>query len=104
MYDRVASEDSFLIVYCPNKYITQKLCDESVDDSLATLKLIPNWFVTSKMIKNIFTALYADEKKILLMLLLIVMKWVFLILILIILILMIILMKMILILLFMSDY
>ena len=26
------------------------------------MKLIPNWFVTSKMIKNLFTALYADKK------------------------------------------
>ena len=37
------------------------MCDKAVDDSIATLKLIPDWFVTSKMIKNIFTALYADE-------------------------------------------
>ena len=37
------------------------MCDEAVDDSLATLKLIPDRFVTSKMIKNLFTALYADE-------------------------------------------
>ena len=34
------------------------MCDEAVDDSLAALKLIPDWFVTSKMIYN---ALYADE-------------------------------------------
>ena len=37
------------------------MCDEAVNDSLAALKLIPNWLVTSKMIKKIFTALYADE-------------------------------------------
>ena len=49
------------IVYCPYKYITQEMCDEAVDDSLAALKLIPDWFVTSKTIKKIFTALYADE-------------------------------------------
>ena len=61
MCDRVVSEDSFLIVYCSDKYITQKMCDEAVDDSLATLKLIPDWFITSKMIKKLFTALYADE-------------------------------------------
>ena len=34
---------------------------EAVDDSLAALKLIHGWFVTSKMIKKLFTALYADE-------------------------------------------
>ena len=26
------------------------MCDEAVDDSLATMKLIPGWSVTSKMI------------------------------------------------------
>ena len=37
------------------------MCDEAVDDSVAALKLIPDWFVTSKMIKKLFTALYADD-------------------------------------------
>ena len=40
MCDRVVSEDPYLIVYCPNKYVTQEMCDEAVDYSLATLKLI----------------------------------------------------------------
>ena len=31
-----------LIVYCPDKYIVQKMCDEAVDDSIAVLKLIPD--------------------------------------------------------------
>ena len=61
MCDRVVSEDTFLIVYCPDKYKTQKICDKAVDDSLATLKLIPDWFVTSRMIKKLYTDLYADE-------------------------------------------
>ena len=37
------------------------MCDEAVDDSLAALKLIPDCFVASKMIKKLHTALYADE-------------------------------------------
>ena len=37
------------------------MCDETVNDSLTALKLILYWFVTSKMIKKLFTALYADE-------------------------------------------
>ena len=61
MCDGVVSEDPFLTVYCPDKYITQKMCDEIADHSLAALKLIPDWFVASKMIKTLFTALYADE-------------------------------------------
>ena len=28
------------------------MCDEVADDSLAALNFIPDWFVTSKMIKN----------------------------------------------------
>ena len=49
------------IVYFPNKYITQEICDEAANDSEASLKLISDWFVTSKMIKNLSAALYADE-------------------------------------------
>ena len=37
------------------------MCDKAVDNSIATLKLIPNCFVTRKMIKKLFIALYADE-------------------------------------------
>ena len=62
MCDRVDdAEDPFSIVYCPDKYKTQRMCDEAADDSLSALKLIPDWFVTGKMIKNFFTALYADK-------------------------------------------
>ena len=61
MCDRDVSEDPSLIVYCPDKYITQKMCDEAVDDSVAALKLIPYWFVTSKMIKKLYTAFYPGE-------------------------------------------
>ena len=50
--DRVVSEDLFLIVYYPDKYKSQIMYDEAVDDSLAALKLIPDWFVASKMIKK----------------------------------------------------
>ena len=53
MYDSAFSED--------HKYITQKICDKVVDDSQAVLKLIPDWFVTSKMIKKLATASYAGE-------------------------------------------
>ena len=37
------------------------MCYKAVDDCLVALKFVPNWFVTSKMIKKLFTALYADE-------------------------------------------
>ena len=59
--DNVVSKDPFSIVYCPDKYKTQRTCDETVDNSLSALKLVSDWFVTSKQIKKVFTAFYADE-------------------------------------------
>ena len=37
------------------------MCDEVVDDCLATLKFIANWFLTSKKGKTLYAALYADQ-------------------------------------------
>ena len=53
MSERVVSEDPFFIVYSFDRYKTQRMCDEAVDDSLVGLKFIPDLFVTSKMIKKI---------------------------------------------------
>ena len=61
MYERCVSEDHFLIAYCPDKYETQGMYDEVVDDSLAAWKLVPDWFVTSKMITIFDTALCTDD-------------------------------------------
>ena len=61
MCEKIISENLFMLKYCPHKYITQKTCDKPVDDFLPTLNLVPDWFVTSKIIKKLFTALYADE-------------------------------------------
>ena len=41
-------------INCPYKYITKEMWHEAVNDSLAGLRLILNWFVTSKMIKKFF--------------------------------------------------
>ena len=60
-YVTVVSSYPFLIVHCPDKYITQRMCDEAVDYSLAALKLIPDWFVTSKMIRKLYTACHTDN-------------------------------------------
>ena len=37
------------------------MCNKAVDDCLATLRFLPEWFVTNKMIKIPFTALHADK-------------------------------------------
>ena len=36
------------------------MCDKAVGDFLVAIKFVSNWFVTSKMIRKIFTAVYAD--------------------------------------------
>ena len=61
MCNRVISEDSFMLVYYHDKHKIQIICDEAVDNCLAALKLIPDGFVTSKMIKKLLNALYADD-------------------------------------------
>ena len=37
------------------------MCDEAVNDSLAALKLIHDWFVASNMIKKLCAALYTYD-------------------------------------------
>ena len=61
MCDSVISEDPFSIRYIPDKYKTRQMWDEAVDDCLTALKFVPNWFVTSKTVKILFTAFYTDE-------------------------------------------
>ena len=61
MCNSIISEDPFSIRYIPDQYKTQQMCDKAVDDCLAALKFVLDWFVTSKMIKKRFTDLYADE-------------------------------------------
>ena len=67
--------------HCPDKDITQIMCDEGVDDSLATSKFTPDCFVTSKMIIMLSTQMkiYSILMKILLMSHFVMRKWVFLI-------------------------
>ena len=85
MCEWVISEDPFLTVYCRDEYITQKMCDEAIDDSMTTMKLTPDWFVSSKMTLKIFLLLfilikvYSILTKVLLMSYFLVMKWVILI-------------------------
>ena len=44
MCDRITSEDPFMLLYCPDRYKTQRMCGRTVDDCLAGLKFIPDWF------------------------------------------------------------
>ena len=57
----IISEDAFSIRYVPDQYKTQQICDKVVDYCISALRFVPDWFVTSAMIKILFTALNADE-------------------------------------------
>ena len=48
MCDRVISEVSFSIgCVVPDQYNTQKMSDKAVDDCLAALKFVTDWFATN---------------------------------------------------------
>ena len=59
--DRVVSENPFLIVYCPDKYETPRMCDEVVYDCLVASKFILDWLVTSKMLENLDNVVHAND-------------------------------------------
>ena len=59
MCDRVITDDPFMLVYCLNKYETQRTCDKAVDDCLAEWKFIPDEFVTCKLLKKFDNSLCA---------------------------------------------
>ena len=44
IYNLAVSLYPSFIVYCPCNYIIQEMCDEALDNSVAALKLIPDWF------------------------------------------------------------
>ena len=37
------------------------MCDKAADNFLPTLKFLPDWFITSKMIKKLFNASCVDD-------------------------------------------
>ena len=61
MCDNIASDDPFKLKHCRDKYKTSEMCIKAVDDILPALKFVPDWFVTSKVIKKLFIDLYADN-------------------------------------------
>ena len=46
-------------LYVLDQYKAQQICDEAVDDCLAALKFVPDWFVTSKKLGKLDHALMA---------------------------------------------
>ena len=42
MYNKVVSNDPFILKHCPNRYKTQEMRDKVVDDFLPALKFAPS--------------------------------------------------------------
>ena len=61
MCNKIVSEDPFMLKYCHDRYKTQGMCNKSVDDFLPAFKFVPDWFVTSKTTKKLFTVLCIDD-------------------------------------------
>ena len=51
----------FLFDYIPDWSETQKMCDEAVVNSLAALKLVPDWFITSQILEKFSDSLLAND-------------------------------------------
>ena len=49
-----------MIICCPDRYKTQRVCNEAVYDCLAALRFVPDWSVTSKMFEKFIRALLAN--------------------------------------------
>ena len=59
------SEDPFMIVYIPDRYKTQRMCEKVVDNCVTALKLISDWFITIKMLEKFYNAWHANDDELL---------------------------------------
>ena len=51
MCDRDVSEDAFMLIYCTNRYKTQRMCNKAANDCLAALKFVPDCLLQVKCSK-----------------------------------------------------
>ena len=61
MYNNAVSKDPLMLKYYLDRYKTKGMCDKAVDAFPSTLKFLPDWFVTSKMIKKLNDDLFAND-------------------------------------------
>ena len=65
LHDKAFPENSFMLKYCLGKFKTQEMSDKAVDSFLLTLKFIPDWFFTSRIIKKLYNSLWTDDSTLL---------------------------------------
>ena len=61
MYDKLVSEEPFMLKYCLDGYKTQEMCDKAVDAFLSTLKFVPDWFVENEMLGKLENVLFSND-------------------------------------------
>ena len=57
---KVVSKESLRLKYCLDRYKTHEMCDNVVDTCMPALKLVPDWFVTSKIIKKLDNTVFSN--------------------------------------------
>ena len=61
MCDKDVSEKPFILKHCPDKFETQDMCDKAVYSCLLALQFVPDWFVTSKIIEILDSAVFSND-------------------------------------------
>ena len=59
--DKVFFKDPFMPKYCLDRQKTQEMCRKAVDAFSPTLKCVPDWFLTRKMIKELDDVFSNDD-------------------------------------------
>ena len=59
--DKLVSKDPFVLKHCHDKYKTEEMCDKAIDLCIPALKFVPAWFVTSKTIENLESAVFCND-------------------------------------------
>ena len=59
---KVVSKESFILKNCLNRYKTQEMYDKTIDAFLPTLKFVPDWIVTNKILEKLGNVLsFGDD-------------------------------------------
>ena len=61
MCDKVILENGRTLNSVLDSRKNQKMCDKAVDSYLLTLKFVPHWFVTSKMIEKLDSVVFSND-------------------------------------------
>ena len=61
MCNKVTSEEPFILNYCLGRYKTRDMCGKAVDACLPTLKFVPDWFITNKILEKVDNLVFCND-------------------------------------------